>query len=179
MTFGARAPIRFAVVLLLIGLPRVATAQVVKSVEASAGYAFLNDATEEVHFPLGWSVGIAAGLTNWLSVAGDAGGHYKTLSLVGTDVTLRAYTLMGGLRASARIGPFTEFGQLLAGMNHGSGTAFGSSDSVTQFTWQPGGGLDLPIGRRLAVRGEFDARFLTLVHQFRFVGAVVYKWDLR
>jgi outer membrane protein with beta-barrel domain len=163
--------------LLVAFCSRSAAAQTVKRVEVSAGYAFLNDLTDQVRFPMGWNLGMAAGLTSWLSLAVDAGGHYKTLSLVGTDVTLRAHTLMAGPRASARIGPFVEFGQVLAGMSHGSGTAFGSTDSVTHFAWQPGGGIDLPLGHHVSARTEFDARFLTQVHEFRFAAAIVYTWQ--
>lgn len=64
-------------------------------------------------------------------------------------VTIANYA--GGLRIGARSGSRnTLFGQLLAGVEHGS--------SVTNFMLQPGGGMDFAWRPRYAVRVQIDWR---------------------
>ncbi len=165
-----------ACALALACVPRPAAAQAFTRLEVSAGYAWMNDTTDGETLPAGWAVGVAADLTKWLSLAGDAGGQYKTVSIFGSDLKLRTYALMGGLRASARLGPFIEFGQVLAGVSHATGTAFGSTDTVTHVAWQPGLGLDLPVSRCFRARAEVDQRFVSNVRELRVVGAIVSVW---
>jgi opacity protein-like surface antigen len=88
---------------------------------------------------------------------------------------------MFGARASARIGPFVEFGQILVGVVHASGSAFGTTMSSTHLGAQVGGGLDYPVTGRLSVRGEVDFRRsrgengADTARELRGVAGVVYR----
>ena len=88
---------------------------------------------------------------------------------------------MGGLRASARLGRLTEFGQILAGVVRTSGSAFGSTTSGQSLGIQPGVGIDYPLTRAWAARAELDVRLIATQpdttnggYQYRFVAALVY-----
>ncbi|HEY2151655.1 MAG TPA: outer membrane beta-barrel protein [Vicinamibacterales bacterium] len=143
--------------------------------QLSGGYSFMieSDVTGKETFPAGWNVSGAVRLTSWLSIAADADGHYKTIPTFGSDIRLTSHALTGGLRASARLGKLTEFGQLLAGVVQSTGTAFGSSDTTRHTVIQPGLGFDYPSGARWAVRGELDVRFLSTGQEIRIVAGVV------
>jgi len=115
-------------------------------------------------------------------VVGDASGQYKTVSLLSAEARLTVHTAMGGLRASARLGRITEFGQILAGAVWTSGSSFGSTTTGTSVGVQPGAGVDYPLTGRLAARAEFDVRLVRHQsdatnggHQFRFVAGVAYR----
>ena len=166
--------------LILGALPRPARAQT--PVEISGGYSAAHDPRDEVTLPAGWMAGVAIGLTPALSVAGDVSGQYKTVALLSTDARLSVHTVMGGLRASARLGRVTEFGQILAGVVRTSGSAFGSTLTGSSVGVQPGVGLDCPLTGRLAARAEFDVRLIQHQsdatnggHQFRFVASLAYR----
>jgi len=176
-----RAPgVALPLVLLLVLVARQTSAQT--PYEISGGYSLARDPRDEVTLPSGWMAGAAIGVTPALSVVGDISGQYKTIPLLNTDARLRVHTVMGGLRASAKVGPLTEFAQLLAGVVRTSGSAFGGSSSSQSFGIQPGVGLDYPLARAWAARAELDVR---LIHsqpdttnggyQFRFAVALVYR----
>ncbi len=118
-------------------------------------------------------------LTPWLSAVGETGAAARTI----LDVEIRQFAVLGGARASARIGPFTEFVQLTAGVAQSGSTVFGESSSDTAFALQPGGGVDIPLGResRLALRLQIDRRAILGGpfetddrHDVRFGAALVY-----
>jgi hypothetical protein len=90
--------------------------------------------------------------------------------------------VLGGVRAEARLGRLTEFGQLLAGVVLASGTGFGITSRNNAFGLQPGAGLDYPLGARVAGRVQADVRFIrggsndsTPGHEIRFLVGVVLK----
>jgi opacity protein-like surface antigen len=150
------------VVLILLAmacLPRTLSAQAPAALEVSGGYAFVRDSRLDLDFPVGWTVGAAGKINGWLSAVGDvSGGRTTTPTLVGNlDFSVHAFML--GARASARIGPFLEFAQILAGAVHSSGSALGTTTPVTHFGWQAGGGLDYPVTKKLSLRGEADFRW--------------------
>jgi hypothetical protein len=170
----------FSIVLLLALLPRPAAAQ--KRFEISGGYAPLHDLRDEVTLPAGWMAGAALDLTPAFSVVADFSGQYKTISLFTGDARLSVLSAMGGMRASARVGPLTEFGQVLAGVVRTSGSAFGSTTTGSSFSVQPGVGIDYPQTGRWGARAELDVRLLTAQTdgqnngwQYRFVAALVYR----
>src|SRR5690242_12173577 len=135
--------------------------------EVYAGYSYLNDPSNSVlqvtdsdsGLPAGWLIGVAWPMRivpDWLSLVGEAGGNYKTRTTLDADVSLSFHAYMGGARAAARVGRLTEFGQVLVGVAHGSGSAFGATASSSGFAVQPGGGLDYPLRRHLLGRIELD-----------------------
>jgi hypothetical protein len=162
--------------LLISAVPRLTTAQEPKRWQVSAGYSFMHDAADTLDFPAGWSVGVAGRLNRWLSFAGDVDSHYKTVPSIGSDVRLASHAFTFGGRASAKLGAFTEFGQVLVGVLHTTGTLFGFTDTETRVALQPGIGLDYPFKARWAVRGELDARFINTGQELRVVTGLVYAF---
>ena len=79
--------------------------------EAWAGYSWLRDTTDRVTFPAGWTLGGGRSLTSWLSVVGELDGQRKTIPSIGSNIVLTSNGFTIGARASARVGPFTEFAQ--------------------------------------------------------------------
>lgn len=146
----------------------------------AAGYAYLQDPPDRTDFPAGWMADAAVGVNGWLSAVADAGrSAHSTL-----DIDLSTSALLGGVRASARIGRLTEFAQLLGGLARSTSTVVGVSASDNHFAIQPGAGVDFPFRRRLAGRLQVDYRAIRggvgspiadPRHQFRLVGAVVYR----
>ena len=158
---------------LALGLPRSVAAQAPPRWQLFAGYATLNDVTDHVTFPAGWAVSAAVHLTEWLSVAGDVDGHYKTIPAIGSDLRLTSHTVTGGLRAAARLGRFTEFAQLLLGVAQVTGTLFGSTETTRRRVVQPGVGLDYPLRGGWAVRGQLDLRVIAPGHEYRVTTGIV------
>jgi hypothetical protein len=176
------APSRSAVLFLafaVLGLPRPAAAQAARPLEVSAAYVYVRDPTVDVALPTGWSVGVSKGVRSWLSIAGAYDDSRKTIATVAGDLTLGVRTIMAGGQASAKLGRATEFGQLLFGVVHGTGSAFGVSEASTHASVQAGAGVDYPIVRRVSLRVELDYRvFFThtsdLGRQFRALSGIVF-----
>lgn len=168
-------------VLLLCLSPRHAAAQT--GFEISGGYSLARDPRDAVTLPAGWIAGAAMPLTPALSAVADASGQYKTLALFGTDARLSVLTLMGGVRASGRIGVLTEFVQVLAGVVRASGSAFGAATTARSASVQPGVGVDYPLTKAWAARAELDVRVMRSQPgatngsvQYRFAAALVRRF---
>jgi len=167
-------------VLALTCAPRRAAAQTARALDVSAAYVYVRDPTVDISFPAGWSVGIAAGVRTWLSVVGEYDDSRKTISTAAGDLGLGVRTVMGGGRISGKLGSATEFGDVLVGAVRASGSAFGASESSTHFSAQAGAGIDIPVARKLAIRGEIDYRIFVssrgvdLGRQFRVLTGVVF-----
>jgi hypothetical protein len=167
-------------VLLLCLSPRSATAQM--RFEVSGGYSLAHDPRDAVTLPAGWMAGAALSLNPTLSTVADASGQYRSIALFDTEARLSVLTLMGGIRASGRIGALTEFVQLLAGLVRASGSAFGATTSARSASVQPGVGFDYPLATAWAARAELDIRVMRSQPdatnggaQYRFVAALVYR----
>jgi len=168
------------VVLLLAVFPCPVHAQTV--FEVSGGYSLAHDPRDAVTLPAGWFAGATIGLTSALSAVADVSGQYATIPLFETDARVTAHGVLGGLRLAARLGRITEFGQVLAGVVHTSGSAFGSTTSGQSLGVQPGVGIDYPLARTWSARAELDLRLIAAQadaqnggHQYRFVAALVYS----
>jgi len=101
-------------------------------------------------------------VTRLLSVAAEVtGAHSSKISGLGQDLTLITY--MAGPRISLPGHRFVPFGQALFGAAHGSNSYFPSgttsSPSAIGFALTGGGGLDVNLTHRFAVRA-FDAEYL-------------------
>jgi hypothetical protein len=177
----------FLLSLMVLAAPRVAAAQPRQAApsapsprrwQVSAGYTFMreSDITDKIDFPAGWFVGAAARVNCWLSVVGDVDGQYKTIPFVGNDTHLTSHAVTGGLRASARLGRFVEFGQVLGGIVQSTGTAFGTTETTTHATVQPGLGLDYQLGGKWAIRGELDVRFISTGQEIRVATGIVHAF---
>ena len=98
----------------------------------------------------------------WLSAAVEVtGGHANNIGPLGQNLTLTTYT--AGPQITWRGTRFVPFGQALFGAAHGSDSYFpdGSSysTSATSFAFTAGGGLDLHLSHRFAIRA-FEAQYL-------------------
>jgi hypothetical protein len=174
--------IRVGAIVWMLLCSSVPAAAQARAVEVFGGYTFVHDAKNDVSLPIGWLAGGALQITGWLSAVADVSGGYNTEEAFGGELQMRAHGVFGGGRAAARLGRVTEFAQLLAGVVRGSGTAFGFTDTTNAFAVQPGVGVDYPLGRRLAARGQLDVRFIRnqpngneAGYEYRFSAALVYR----
>ena len=145
------------IVLLLLLAPRPAAAQ---DVELAGGYSLARDPRDAVTLPAGWIAGAALDVTSTFSFVAEASGQYHTVELFDGEATLRVHTVMGGVRAAARLGALREFGQVAVGFVQSSGSAFGATSTFRSLGLQPGVGLDYPWHRRWAARAQFDVRLI-------------------
>ena len=136
--------------------------------EVAGGYQFMHDqdiAKQDpdlsANFPAGWMASGGAHLWSWLGAVGEVSGSTKTLSIPGDKPKLRVYTYMAGPRftRSAHSG-INPFAQVLLGSARASTSVLGVRDTVTDFSYQPGGGIDLNMARRFGVRFEGDYRII-------------------
>jgi hypothetical protein len=106
----------------------------------------------------GFQVGAAFYLNRWFAVFGEIGGHYSHAddlgpNFVGVTADSSVYEYLFGPRFVGRRGRTAIFAHGLVGSSTGR-TDIGFSDSG--FTLGGGGGVDVDITPRLAVRGQFD-----------------------
>jgi opacity protein-like surface antigen len=130
------------------------------------------------NLPAGWVASVAGNITSWLGLVGEVGGHRKTLSIPGDPPTLSVFTFMGGPRFTARaVRPVTPFAQVLFGSARARSTVLDVGDTVTDFAYQPGGGVDVTLTRNVAIRLEGDYRIIRAdgsnSKESRFVSAAV------
>jgi hypothetical protein len=172
--FPAQKAVSLVAIAIGLAVAQPAAAQSSPTWDVFGGYAYLHDSTQDLSLPAGWSASTSRHLNRWLTVVVDAGGHYRTLPLVGGDVSLSLHSVMAGGRASLGVGRFVEFAQIVFGPIRSRGTAFGLTNSDTHFGGQGGIGLDVPLKGRLAARVEFDMRVLQTAHEFRSTVGLVY-----
>src|SRR5262245_35165225 len=98
-----------------VTLSRPASAQSARAWDVYVGYAYLRESTEDLSLPAGWVASAAFHLNRWFAIVADAGGNYKTVPLVGSDLRVSAHSVMAGGRASAKLGSLVEFVQIVAG----------------------------------------------------------------
>src|SRR5262245_17100189 len=119
--------------------------------EAAAGYQFMHDQDISkrdpdlsANFPAGWMASGGINLWGSLGAIGEVSGSAKTLDVPGDKPKLRVYTFMAGPRfrrpAHAGINPFA---QILLGSARASTSVLDVHQTVTDFSYQPGGGVDL------------------------------------
>jgi len=135
--------------------------------EVAAGYQFMHDqdiakadTDLSANFPAGWMASGGARLWGWLSAIGEVGGSAKTLSIPGDKPKLRVYTFMAGPRFTRAVHGINPFAQVLLGSARASNSVLGIHETVTDFSYQPGGGLDLNLARRVGARFEGDYRII-------------------
>jgi len=144
------------VFVIISSVPVRALAQTTRAWEIAGGYQSVDNPQDRVTL-LGWTAGAAVRLMPWLSAVGETGAARRTVF----EIELRQFALLGGARAAARIGPFTEFVQLVAGVSRSGSTVLGESrNEGNAFALQPGAGVDVPLGGAFAARFQIDRRSL-------------------
>ena len=137
--------------------------------EVAGGYQFMrdqdiakSDADLSANFPAGWMVSGGASLSGWLVAVGEVSGSMKTLNIPGDKPKLRVYTFMAGPRIQRRRrAGLNPFGEVLFGSARASTSVLSVHETVTDFSYQPGGGVDLNTTDRFGVRLE---GYYRLVH---------------
>lgn len=142
----------------------------------SGGYSAMRDMTDHLTFKAGWTAGTSVFINRWLAVAAEVDRQTaRTPTFDGSDFHFTSQAFLAGFRGAGRLGVFTEFGQVLIGRVNSTGTIFGSSETTHHMAIQPGLGLDFALGRRWALRGEADARWLDTGREARIVAGMVYQ----
>jgi hypothetical protein len=102
----------------------------------------------------GWDTALTGNLNRWFGVAADFSGAYKSQN----GVSFNNYTYTFGPVISWRHSQaFTPFAHFLAGGVRSSASFTGVSTSDNGFAMMFGGGADVNVSRRLAVRAiQFD-----------------------
>jgi opacity protein-like surface antigen len=180
---GNRMSKTLCLLAVLLALANPASAQeLTPAGDISGGYAFLrdNDLEENLH---GWMVSVAGNLSRVFGIVGEVGGNSKTYEYLGTDVDLAVYSFMGGARFSARTPRVTPFGQFLLGGARASVSVLGETESTTEFAIQPGGGVDVWLTPRFAIRAGADYRYIFAEEEgsdeFRFYAGVTFAFGER
>jgi hypothetical protein len=128
-------------------------AQDVPKAELSAGYSFFRAGFSGGVNQQGGSVSLAGNVNRWLGIVGDFGVYHA--SPYGSS--LNTYTFQVGPRFSLRThSRVTPFGQVLVGGSRLTASAGGSSGAITPFTVSAGGGVDVGLSRRLALRPQLE-----------------------
>ena len=149
-------------------------------VEASGGYSYLHDQDASSNFPSGWTGSVSAGINSRLSVVGELGGSYQTLTTPSGNVTGHIYSFLGGARYTAySAGKVSVFGQALIGAARSSLGADTTVSPETNFAFQPGGGMDVTLAPKWAVRVQGDFRAVRVsgatTKQERVAAGIVFK----
>ncbi len=117
-------------------------------------------------FPKGWNADVSFKVFKHVSLVGDFSGAYKSKTVAFDGGTAKGkanvHTFMFGPRFSTTVGRLTPFGEALFGVAHSKASAevIGAnvdlgSDNSASFAF--GGGLDLNVSKRFAVRlGKLD-----------------------
>ena len=166
-----------ASVILLAGLvvcaPVRAAAQS-PSTNVSLTYTFLRDTGEGQSFTAGATVGVTLRIRGWLAATAEAGlsADSKDYSSSGGGVWDYRYTSFhAGPRVARPEGTIRPYGQLLAGATRWqireTQLAPSDWDGTTDFSLQPGAGLDVFLTRRVALRFAGDVQVL-FRHESRF-----------
>jgi hypothetical protein len=146
-----------AVALLLWGTPASAQAASDPPWQVATSYSFLQEqglgGAPSTTYPKGWVASVDRRLGgSRLAVVGEVGGNYHTNLVVETE---SLYGFLGGLRIDlVRFGPARVFVQGLVGLERFAEPGF----SERGVALQPGGGVDVAVTHRIAIRAGGDFR---------------------
>jgi hypothetical protein len=146
-------------------------------VEIAGSYEFLRDGDASRNLQ-GGAVTVAIAAAPWLAVVGEVGTGGTTVPLP-TDVALHVHAFLAGPRYTVRPrASVALFGQVLFGAASSNAVTDGVETSSTDLAIQPGGGVDISIAPKWAVRFQGDYRAIrasvTMVKQERFMAGLVF-----
>ena len=182
--------------IIVLGTPFLVAAQETPKLELFGGYSLIHRRSDTMN---GWDGAVTANLSSWLGITADVSGHYISFPLLiggtvppstsGTaDVHSHSFTF--GPQLSYRKSRYSLFAHTLLGVSHLSFNANGNafvpgaptfSESINTFTALLGGGADISVGHRVAIRPA-QLEYLLLrsngnsVNQFRYSGGVVFRF---
>lgn len=161
--------------------PQVASPLAFPQWETAFGWSILRASGEfiEVNSIVGWNVSVAGNVSPWFGIVGDVTGNYRTGATVNGDPDVSIHTFAGGPRFSARTSPgAVPFAEFLVGFTRTSLDIGAGGQSSTEFTIQPGGGVDIGndrVAARLSVAWRRVFYEGSPTNMFRFVGGVVIR----
>ena len=129
-------------------LPLIAVAQEYPKAEIFGGYSYLRGEDLNANFS-GFNVSATGNFNNWFGVTGDFSGHYKY------DFKIHSF-LFGpkfSFRGNDRVTPYLH---TLIGA-----VTLGEYRSNTVFGWASGGGVDIKVHPKIAIR-VIDINYLLL-----------------
>ena len=183
---GSRTGLVIFVVALLLGHPTSGWAQQPGWLEVAGGYSFLGDSELIDGFGLGWFAEGGWQTTRWLSLTGEVSRHRRTQDVGFIDVEVTFRTLLAGPRIWWPTPRFTPFVHILAGATRLDVVARTSipvnaagNDAATHGTLQVGGGIEVPVADRLALRVGADYRRVFTdagLTESRFATGAVYRF---
>lgn len=98
----------------------------------------------------GWEAQGNYNFNRWLGATADFGGYYARL---GAGIDFNQYTFLFGPTFSLRTSHITPFAHALFGVSHLYDGAFPNAPVDNPFTFAVGGGIDIPVKGRFAIRG--------------------------
>lgn len=137
--------------------PRPAAAQ---GVDFAVGYSFLHDNELSENLPKGLFASLGIGVNDWLALVGEVASNRKDYDALIDDVELKVDFYGAGLRFNGRSGRAKPYAQVLVGATRGRISFLGESESGSQFTWQPGAGVDAYFSRSVGLRFGINGRFI-------------------
>lgn len=141
------------IALLMAAMPLAAMAQQTPAVDASVGYSFFHLGGSGGSNQNGISGSVAYNVNNWFGGVADFGGYHS--SPFGAGLT--TYTYMFGARGSYRsASKVTPFGQFLLGGAHLTASSYGTSGAINAFAYSFGGGADISLTDKAAIRPQVD-----------------------
>jgi len=119
-------------------------------VEVFGGYSLLRSNESNFH---GWKSAVSFNIKRWLAVAVDADGHYFSENTLKGKLRESEHSITAGphfaFRNKSRLVPFAY---AMTGLAWESTSLAGKGDTHTGFAFETGGGIDLELNRRVAIR---------------------------
>jgi hypothetical protein len=129
--------------------------------DIAVSYSVLHDSDLSTTLGVGWVFSGARNVSSVLGIVGEAGGNYKTIQVLGTDLDISVHSFLGGVRLRAQnASKAVPFAQVLTGMSRASASVLGESEASNAFTIQPGAGVDIQLRERMSLRAQGDFRIL-------------------
>ncbi|HXD17676.1 MAG TPA: outer membrane beta-barrel protein [Vicinamibacterales bacterium] len=163
--------------------------------ELGGAYSVMQETSRSESFRSGWAISAIGNVNNWVGVAVEVGGNYRTCTdcqrgpfstqrLQGTNVPMRIHTYLAGPRVASHASPVVApFGQFLVGGAHLSGGLEWDGALNTGTVYQPGGGVDVRVAPGAAIRFQGDYRVIRTSgrnnKQSRFLAGVVLSGGTR
>jgi hypothetical protein len=168
-----RFVVGLAVVALTLAVPSRAAAQARAQTRANigAGYSYLHETgASSVTYATGWMISAANKPNPSISWVGEAGANYRNIAAF----TQKLASYLGGARFAFGGGQVAPFAQALVGVEHYSEPGF----AETGLAVQPGGGVDVALTDRLALRAQLDFRWVRVGANGALPAATFKEWRL-
>jgi hypothetical protein len=100
----------------------------------------------------GWNVSLASNLNRYIGLVVDASGHYAAPRFANVNVRTYDHEFLFGPRFTYRTSKVSVFAHALPGLAMEKGTTLGFNEPNRSFAFAIGGGADVAIKKRVAIR---------------------------